>query len=123
MNLRFFFKVLPTSLLLVSLLISSCGGDDPGPTICNTSNVSFSDGILPIMEQGGRSGCHNGDNPSSGFTLETYADVKAKVDQGRLAGAIGQEAGFIAMPLNMDPLPDCEIDQIKAWIDQGALDN
>lgn len=123
MNLRFFLKLLPVSLLFASLLISSCGKDDPTPNICDTTNVSFTDVILPIMEQGCRTGCHNGDTPSSGFTLENYADVKAKVDQGRLAGAVSHDEGFTAMPLNMDKLADCEIDQIKAWIDQGALDN
>lgn len=123
MKFRFLLKMLPISLLLASLFISSCGDDDPEPNICDTVSVSFSGVILPIMEQSCRSGCHNGTTPSSGFTLESYADVKAKVNQGRLAGAVSGDAGFVAMPLNMNLLESCDIDKIKAWIDQGALDN
>ena len=123
MNAHFYLKALAIAFLFSSLLLSSCGEDEPKPMTCDTSNVSFSGVILPIIEQNCFNGCHSGANPSSGFTLESYADVKVKVDDGRLGGAVQRKPDFGAMPLNMDPLPVCEVDQIIAWIDQGAQDN
>lgn len=123
MNLRFYLKVLSVGFLFSSLLLSSCGDDDPKPMTCDTTDVSFSGVILPIIEQNCFNGCHSGSTPASGFTLENYADVKAKVDDGRLGGAVERKDGFVAMPFNMNPLPSCEVDQILAWIDEGAMDN
>ena len=123
MNARFYLKTLLAVFLLSGLLLSSCGEDKPKPNTCETANVSFSAVILPIIEQNCFNGCHSGANPSGGFTLESYADVKVKVDDDRLGGAVERKADFVAMPLNMDPLPSCEVDQIIAWIEQGANDN
>lgn len=123
MNLRFYLKVLSVIFLFSSLLLSSCKDDDPKPMTCDTTDVSFSGVILPIIEQNCFNGCHSGSSPASGFTLENYADVKVKVDEGRLPGAVTRADGFTAMPLGMDPLPSCEVDQIVAWIEEGAMDN
>ncbi len=123
MNTRFYLKALLAVFLFSGLLLSSCKGEDPKPTTCDTTDVSFSGVILPIIEQNCFNGCHSGSNPSGGFTLENYADVKVKVDDARLGGAVQRKDDFVPMPLNMDPLPSCEVDQIVAWIDQGAKDN
>ena len=96
---------------------------DPDPMGCDTTEVSYAAVIAPLIEQYCYSGCHNGPNPSSGFNLDSYVAVKAKVDEGRLYGAVAQLSGFVPMPLGQDPVPDCEIAQIKAWIDDGAPDN
>ena len=96
---------------------------EPGPMDCDTTEVSFSGTIAPILQQNCYMGCHNGTNPSSGFLLDNYNGVKAKVNEGRLYGAVARLTGYVAMPLDQDPLPDCKISQIKAWIDEGALDN
>ena len=96
---------------------------DPGPMGCDSTGVSYATDIAPIIEQNCYNGCHNGDNPSSGFNLDTYNSIKAKVDEGRLYGAAAQLMGFVPMPLGGDPIPDCDIAKIKGWIDEGAPDN
>lgn len=96
---------------------------DAGPEVCDTTSVSFKADVLPILKNNCFSGCHNGSSPTSGFKLETYQDVKAKVDDGRLVGAVTRQPGFVAMPFNRPVLPQCEQDIIVAWVTQGALDN
>ncbi len=127
MKLPLFLKTVP--VLFLVLVVSSCLNDsimeipDPDHIACDTTDVSFSAVIVPILEGNCYSVCHDGDNPTSGFLLNSYLGVKAKVDDGRLFGAVAQQAGFVPMPLNKNPIGDCEISQIKAWIDEGAQDN
>lgn len=97
--------------------------DMPEPSGCDTANVSYSAVIAPIIQEHCYEGCHNGSSPASGFSLETYAGVKAKVTEGRLYGAVSQQPGFVAMPQGQGLIPSCQISQIKAWIDAGAPDN
>ena len=110
-----------TMALLSLLAFAACSTEDDD--VCQTENMSFSEDIFPIIESNCFTDCHNGSAPTSGFTLENYADVKVKVDQGRLVGAVTRQPGFVAMPYNLGPLPSCEKDQIAAWVAQGALDN
>ncbi len=109
--------------VLAFLAIQSCKKDEDTTPECNTMNVSFSQDILPIIESNCFNGCHNGSNPNSGFTLETYNDVKKKVDEGRLVGAVKRDPGFVPMPFNKAPLSDCDQSLIEAWVNQGAPNN
>ncbi|RYY42338.1 MAG: hypothetical protein EOO06_21310 [Chitinophagaceae bacterium] len=68
-------------------------------------------------------GCHSGTPPQGGINYTTYAGVKAKVDDGRLWGAINHAAGFSPMPKGGTKLSDCEIKQFKKWMDAGAPNN
>lgn len=96
---------------------------DPSAGGCDTENVSYSQDIRPIIENNCL-GCHRGANPVGGFVLETYDDVLAKVNDGRLYGAVSWQTGFVPMPLGAsEPLPECDLGKIKAWIDAGAPDN
>lgn len=110
-------------LTLALLVVQACKKDKDLSPQCDTANVSFSQDILPILENNCFNGCHNGSNPNSGFLLETYNDVKKKVDDGRLLGAVKQEPGFVAMPLNRAPINACQQSLIEAWINQGAPNN
>ena len=96
---------------------------DPGAGGCNTDNVSYSADIRPIIENNCL-GCHRGANPVGGFVLETYSDVAAKANSGRLYGAVSWQTGYVPMPFGASsPLPGCDLDKIKAWIDAGAPNN
>lgn len=90
---------------------------------CDTSNVTYSNTITSIIIVNGCLNCHVGPSPSGNFTLTSYADVKAKVDDGRLWGAINHMPGFSPMPQGGNKLTNCEINRIKAWIDAGAPNN
>lgn len=78
------------------------------------------------------SGCH-GANPPSGLRLTSWNELM----QGGVSGPavipgnaedsllVKRIEGRIAprMPLNRDPLCDFQIQTIRRWIDQGALNN
>jgi hypothetical protein len=91
-------------------------------TICEITSVSYSMDIGPIIERSCK-GCHSGPNPVGGFSLDTYEQVAERVAAGRLYGAVAGLPGFVAMPLNQDRLPDCEIKLFRVWIDSGAMNN
>jgi hypothetical protein len=110
-------------LTMMSLYISCKNDKDDEPEICDTTDMSYSNDIAPIIESNCSSGCHNGSNPASGFLLSSYDDLKLKVDEGRLLGAIKRQPGFSAMPKDRNPLSNCNISKIEAWVLQGAINN
>ena len=114
-------------IILVALMLSSgCYYDNEEelyPTdTCNTSDMSYSADVLPILEDNCYS-CHNQAGNQGGITLEGYSNLKTYVDNGKLLGAIKHEDGFSAMPQGEPQLAECQIAKIEAWIDQGASDN
>jgi hypothetical protein len=90
---------------------------------CNTNNVTYSTTISGILNSYGCITCHTGPNPSGGFTLTSYAGVKAKINDGRLYGAINHLNGFAPMPQGAPKMTQCDLNKAKAWIDAGAPDN
>jgi len=95
---------------------------DPDAGGCDTSNVTFSGYVLPVI-QSYCLGCHSGSAPSGGIGLGSYDQVKAVAQAGKLYGAISWEYGYSPMPQNAAQLSDCRISKIKAWIDAGMPNN
>jgi hypothetical protein len=90
---------------------------------CDTTHVTYSVTVTGIIANYNCLSCHGGTAPSAGFSLEGHANVKAKVTDGRLFGAINHSPGYIAMPENAPKMSQCDINKMKAWIDAGAPDN
>lgn len=90
---------------------------------CDTSNVTYSGTITAIINSYACLSCHSGSNPSGGFSLEGYNNVKAKVNDSRLFGAINHLPGFTPMPYSLPKMNQCDINKVKAWIDAGAPNN
>jgi hypothetical protein len=114
------------SAVLCMALLSSCYYDKEEElygTSCNTGNVTYSTTITGIINAYNCLSCHNGAVPSGGFSLSGYDNVKAKVTDGRLLGAISHTQGFAAMPQNAPKMSQCDINKVKAWVDAGALNN
>lgn len=91
-------------------------------TACDSNNSSYSLGIKPMIDQYCK-GCHNNATLSGGYSFETHAGLKAAATNGRLSGAIKQQAGFSAMPKGGNKLSDCQIKQFEKWIAAGAPQN
>ena len=91
-------------------------------TVCNLNMVSFSQHILPVTETHCK-GCHSGNAPQGSVLLTDYAGIKQVAEDGRLFGVVAGLQGFTQMPFNQDPLDQCTIDQIKAWVDAGSPEN
>jgi hypothetical protein len=90
---------------------------------CDTTNVAYSTTITSLLNNYGCMGCHVGSNPSGGINLETYANVKTVVDNGKLYGSITHTTGFKPMPDGAAKMTTCDINKVKTWIDTGTLNN
>jgi mono/diheme cytochrome c family protein len=108
------------TILIFSLIcgigfFASCKKDDN----CNTSDVTYTNTVKSILDSNcALSGCHN--SGSGNGSLASYDDAVAFAAQGRIVGAIKHQDGFVAMPQTGGKLEDCEINQIEAWISDGA---
>lgn len=87
---------------------------------CDTTNVTFSGTIVPILSNNCFS-CHSNATSSFGgnIRLESFADVQA--NSARLIAAIKQ-TGAKPMPPG-GKLKTCSISQFDIWIKNGAPNN
>lgn len=88
---------------------------------CDTTNFKFTTNIKPII-QNNCVGCHSGSAPSGKIDLSTYSGIQAVALNGKLYGSVSWSAGFSAMPKSQK-LPNCQITQLKKWIDAGSQNN
>lgn len=117
------YKLIFACMIFVGVI--SCRYDneeDLYPNGCDTSNVTYSSTVTPILATYCNS-CHNPNFPSDGVIVSTYAGLKEVVNDGRFWGSINHEAGYDPMPQGGDKLPDCDLQKIRKWIDDGALNN
>jgi hypothetical protein len=116
------------AIIFCLILATSCKYNvkeelDGVATPCDTTNVTYTSTIVGIINTYSCLSCHSGGTPIGGFSLEDYSHVKAKVDDGRLFGAINHSPGFTPMPNGLPKMNQCDIDKVKAWIDAGAPNN
>lgn len=97
---------------------------------CDPDTVYFEQDILPLFVSNcAMSGCHDSNNPADGIDLSSYAAVMSSnvVEPGQawnsdLVKAITEtDPNKIMPPPPMSALPTAQINLIKKWINQGAL--
>ena len=88
---------------------------------CDSNNFTYSGAIQPMMQLY-CVGCHNSASAAGG-ALTDYASVKNAAVNGRLIGNISHQSGYNAMPPTGIQLSDCQVAQVKKWVDAGALNN
>jgi hypothetical protein len=88
---------------------------------CDTTDVKFSSHILPMMQQYCQS-CHGNSVQNGGVKLTTHNDVVSAITNRNLLENIKHLSGFKAMPPGAK-LPDCEIQKVEIWIDDGMPNN
>jgi mono/diheme cytochrome c family protein len=120
------FKSIVLFLLLVSVTQTSCYYDNeeylyPNPIVCDTLAVSYSQDIAPII-QSNCLGCHSGAAPSGDIDLSTYSNVMLKVNDNSLLNAVRYNNLNSPMPPS-GKMSNCNINNIAAWIHQGAQNN
>jgi hypothetical protein len=117
-------KISVLFLSTISIAVSSCTyaneEDLNGVTQCDTSAVTYSNDIVPILKDKCYR-CHDAANVStSGYQMDTYSFLLDYVNAGSLVDRIND-------PVNPMPteglLDECSRAKIKAWVDAGALDN
>jgi len=114
-------------ITIIGLSLESCWYDSeehlyPNPPACDTLNVSYISDVNPIL-QNRCYVCHGNNNTISVYEFEGFQDWLNFVEKGKLLGAIKREGGFLAMPQGADKMPDCEINILEAWINQGKKNN
>lgn len=92
-----------------------CGG-------CDTTNVTFSGDVYPIM-QAQCLVCHNDNRQDGGINLDSYDLIKSHGANGKLMGTIEHLSGYNPMPPSGVKMDQCFIDQLNAWINDGMPNN
>jgi hypothetical protein len=107
----------------------SCTHEQLAPN-CDTQNMSYANNVVPILKSNCYK-CHSEGNSvgSYGHLLDNYDSLKHYTTRDTtsgisfLEGVITHTPGYIAMPYMAEKLDTCAINQIIAWISQGAPDN
>jgi hypothetical protein len=116
-------------VFILFLFFVSCYYDNEEalyPTLsssCDTTNVTFSGTIVPILSDNCYS-CHsNSTAASSGnnIRLENYADVASNAI--RVQGSIKHTGSYSPMPKNGGMIKACSITQFDIWIRKGMPNN
>ena len=101
----------------------------PSETTISVENVSFNSDIYPLLERRCIK-CHGGEFPSEGLNLESYEGLMAGSQNGAvvIAGDANNSLLFeqIAsgeMPKRGSDLTTEQIEIIRQWINEGALNN
>lgn len=123
-------KFITLAILLTSIIgVESCTYDNEEDLFgninqnCDTSNVSFANDILPIMNASCNiTGCHDSQTQAAGLDLTGHAGTSGAGGNGTLVGRIKGIGGNL-MPLGGTALPDCDISKIETWVADGAPNN
>lgn len=91
----------------------SCAGD------CDTTNVTYALKIEPLISTNCL-GCHSGANPQGGIDLNGYGNASSVALFGDMLDAVQHTGTATPMPFGTSQLPQCEIDLIRIWIENGA---
>ena len=89
---------------------------------CDTTNVSFANDVLPMVEYRCQS-CHGSMNPAAGLSLVTYEEISLIGLNGMLSDRINRaEMDEWVMPPD-GPLPNCKRSILDAWVADGCPQN
>jgi mono/diheme cytochrome c family protein len=92
------------------------------PQSCDTTLVSFTNDVKPIFDTYCIT-CHGSNNPNAGVSLISYNGASVVAKTGKLLGVVKWINGFLMMPLGGNQIPECDINTISAWINQGVANN
>lgn len=113
--------------LVSSAILFACAKDsvqfDPNAlTLADcTDSISFSNDVMPIIEQNcSTSGCHDV-SASGGFQFLTYPQISENADL--IYRAMNHEPGVSPMPQGAGKLSESQIKTVGCWNLQGRLNN
>ena len=131
-------KITGLTAILTLLILAGCYNDKynklyplPASTTCDTSTITYSHDIAPIItancysSSANGGGCHDAAGAAtSGYDYQTSVTViQGNALNGTLLGDLNWVARHNNMPKNGNKLPDCDINKITRWVNQGALNN
>ena len=119
-------KYLVTGIVLISVL-SACTYNNEetlySDDICDTTDVTYSNDILPVFQQNCYACHHVSPTIYGNLDLANFDHIQRVVDNGKLLKNIKHEADGTPMPQGGTKLSDCTILKIENWIDQGIPQN
>ena len=117
------------AILMPAAIVAGCYNDKydklypTGTVACDTTTVTYAADIQPIFNaKCNTAGCHDA-TASGGYSFATHAGAQPAALNGKLIGCVTWTTGFVPMPQNQPKLSDCEIDKLRRWVNQGALNN
>jgi mono/diheme cytochrome c family protein len=114
-----------TIIIAVIFIFNSCYNDSEEalyrfvPANCDTTNVTYSGTVKAIIE-GNCVSCHTGAGAGGGYQLDSYAGMKVVADNGKLVNSVTYVSNGMPKAGKMDA---CRVNQIVAWVNQGAQNN
>lgn len=124
-----FRLVIFTLFLLLPVLLTHCTYDNEldkymdSLESCDTSNVTYSSTIQPILENKCYT-CHSDANApvyGNNIVLDYYSAVQQRSQT--IVKAVKHAPGVANMPEGMEKLDPCTIAKIETWVNNGALNN
>lgn len=88
---------------------------------CDSTQYSYLAIIKPMLDNN-CVGCHKPGSLGGNIDLSTYTVTETQALNGKLVGSVSHTVGYSPMPQG-GKLSDCEITQIKMWVEEGALNN
>lgn len=124
---RWLLGAAAATLVAVSLTTPGCTYSHGDPVPCSdTTNVTYSLVVSPIIQANCRDACHNTANYQTLGGFQNFDDVSVLQEHardGHLMRCLRHEPGVPAMPQGRAKLSDCDLARIQAWVDAGALNN
>jgi hypothetical protein len=110
-------------LAIMGMVMTSCYYDSeeylyPQSAVCDTSNVTFSASIKPVITDYCLT-CHSGGAPSGNVNLESYKSIHDLAVSGHLLHVLYGTGGAQQMPPG-GSLSACNIAKFEIWITAGA---
>jgi len=87
---------------------------------CDTTGVVTYQNQISLLMTKNCVSCHSGTNATKGILLDSYASVKANLDNGNILNAVK------GVTLQMPPgssITNCELRQLELWKAGGELQN
>jgi len=109
--------------ILLTAFLQSCVNNNEedlyGIKPCDITNVTWASKIAEIM-QNNCVPCHGPEVAYKGVRHDTYEYEMIVVNDGRLRGVVNHLPGYSKMPKDRGKLPECELQLINIWLDNGA---
>jgi hypothetical protein len=123
-------------LACLPVFIGSCyndKGDKLYPALptntCDTSVITYTKDIQPIINASCAisGGCHNaaGNATTGGLDYTVFSILQAQATPDLIIADINHTPtkGHNSMPLNLPKLPQCDINKMTRWVNEGAPNN
>ena len=128
---KYTYLFLVAGMIALSLFSTSCYYDNAetlyGGGICDTSSISYSSTIVPVLSVY-CSKCHSAVNApiaGDGLILEGFNNISIYLQQNEqtLINSVKQNGKAKSMPPSSAKIDKCSIAFLEAWIIQGRKNN